>query len=157
MELIFAKEILLHPKDSKTNITLPFIIESDFERLEVHFSYAPKELKDKALSLEYINVGMKKYAPGDYRLGYKNSDEYLPVLSLITLSLDSPIGYIGCVHRHNPDQTHILSEKFSSPGFINQKPIKGTWQAVVNVHAVVTENCTCQIEVFGFGESEVLL
>ena len=154
MELIFAKEVLLQPEDAKTNVILPFKVEDSFERLEIHFSYAPKKLDDEELSHKYIVEGMEKYAPGEYRTGYKEWEHYLPVVNLITLSLDSPNGYIGCAHRHNPVQGHTLSEQFSSPGFISQIPVKGRWQAVINVHAVVTETCLCKLEVFGNNDAE---
>ena len=157
MKIIFEKEIILHPENSKTNIYLPFIVETSFDRMEIHFSYAPKKLDDEALSLKYIDSGMEKYAPGAYRSGYQNSEEFLPVLNLVTLSLDSPEGYLGCAHRHNPEQIHIISEEFSSPGFAHQKPVNGIWQAVVNVHAVVTETCTCRLKIFKADGSEVLL
>jgi hypothetical protein len=157
MKIIFEKEIILHPENSKTNIFLPFKVENGFDRMEIHFSYTPKELDDKALSLKYINAGMEKYAPEKYRSGYQNSEDFLPVLNLVTLSLDSPEGYLGCAHRHEPEQIHIISEKSSSPGFVPQKPVSGDWRAVVNVHAVVTETCTCRLKIFNTDGSEVLL
>lgn len=157
MELIYTKEMLLHPIDSKTNISLPFLVEDDYERLEIHFSYTPKELEDKEQARKYIDEGMAKYAPGSYRAGYKNWEAYLPVYNLITLSLDSPDGYVGCAHRHNPEQIHILSKTASSPGFAAQEPVHGNWQAIINVHALVTDECTCTLKIFGDSDTEVLL
>ncbi len=154
MKLIFENRLILNPKNSKSNIYLPFNIESGFERMEIHFSYTPKFLEDRNLSQTYIEEGMKKYAPGEFRSGYKTWEYYLPVTNLITLSLDSPEGYVGCAHRHNPEQMHILSESFGSPGFVAVNLTGGIWQAVINVHAVVTENCNCILKIIGFSGRE---
>ena len=157
MKLVFEKEIRLRPEDSKKNVILPFSVDDEYERLEIHFSYSPKKLEDLPLARQYIEAGLEKYAPGEYRARYKTWESYLPVVNLITLSLDSSDGYAGCAHRHNPEQNHILSKSGGSPGFIPLKIAKGDWRAVINVHALVTEHCVCTLHVYGDSETEVLI
>lgn len=85
--------------------------------MKIEFSYSPKNLDDEEKAHKYIDDGFEKYAPEPYRKGYKPWYEYLPVKNLLTVSLDSPDGYIGCAHRQDSRQTHIISETESSRGF----------------------------------------
>ncbi len=63
--------------------------------MKIEFSYSPKNLDDEEKAHKYIDDGFEKYAPEPYRKGYKPWYEYLPVKNLLTVSLDSPDGYIA--------------------------------------------------------------
>lgn len=135
------------PEQSKKNIEHSFVLPAGAEQLEINFSYAPKDLGDRDKARAYIQEGMEKYAPKPYGEGYGSWETYLPLVNLLTLSLDSPEGYVGCAHRHTPVQQHTISEKGSAPGFLSCPMSAGEWKAVVNVHAVVTDFCTYRLEV----------
>lgn len=135
------------PEQSKKNIEHSFFLPAGAEQLEINFSYEPKELADRDKARTYIQEGMEKYAPKPYAEGYGSWETYLPLVNLLTLSLDSPEGYVGCAHRHMPVQQHRLSEKSSDPGFLPCRISPGEWKAVVNVHAVVTDFCTYRLVV----------
>ena len=133
MSLIFEETKTLTPNDTKTNVPLQFYVAEELEKMEI----------------EYIDDGFEKYAPEPYRKGYKPWYEYLPVKNLLTVSLDSPDGYIGCAHRQDSRQTHIISETESSRGFIKTRLPSGLYRITINVHALVTDECTFNIKVFG--------
>lgn len=135
------------PEQSKKNIEHSFFLPAVAEALEINFSYEPKELTDKGKARAYIQEGMEKYAPKPYGEGYGSWEAYLPLVNLLTLSLDSPEGYVGCAHRHTPAQQHRISEQGSAPGFLSCRISAGEWKAVVNVHAVVTDFCTYRLVV----------
>lgn len=149
METIFSKRMVLTPKDTKTNVPLCFFAEHDLQRMEIRFRYFPKALADVELAHRYIDEGMAKYAPEPYRKGYKSWTEYLPIVNLLTVSLDSPEGYLGCAHRQNPEQVHVLTETKSDYGFIPARLPKGEWTLTVNVHALVSESCTFELQILG--------
>ena len=108
MSLIFEETKTLTPNDTKTNVPLQFYVAEELEEMKIEFSYSPKNLDDEEKAHKYIDDGFEKYAPEPYRKGYKPWYEYLPVKNLLTVSLDSPDGYIGCAHRH-----YFGSRKFS--------------------------------------------
>jgi hypothetical protein len=57
--------------------------------------------------------------------------------------------YVGCAHRHTPEQRHIISRHFSSPGFFKTPAAAGAWRAVLNVHAIVSGEVRYHLRVNG--------
>lgn len=149
MKKIYSTKQVLTEHDNKTNIECPFVIENELVKMEIHFMYSPKELDDNDKAFGFINEGFAKYAPEPYRKGYKKAEEYLPVVNLLTVSLDSPTGYVGCAHRQSPQQIHCFSETECSRGFVPQKLISGEWKVTINVHALVSDQCEFTLEIFG--------
>lgn len=149
MDLIFDEEKTLTPKDTKTNVELQFYVSCDLSKMEIQFEYSPKNLDDEERAHRYIDEGFEKYAPEPFRNGYKPWREYLPVKNLLTVSLDSPEGYLGCAHRQAEKQDHIITETEASYGFVPSKLSKGLWQITINVHALVTDECTFKLKVYG--------
>lgn len=154
MKTVLETDVHVLPESEKKNIALPFTLEADAEQMRISYSYAPKEL-DGAAARERIEACLLKDT-GEFRAEYPDYTHYLPLKNLITLSLDAPNGYRGCAHRQAPQQVHILSESFCSPGFLPGKIQKGEWRLVLNVHALVTDFCDChiQIEVGEVGQND---
>jgi hypothetical protein len=138
METLFNEEIIFHRHDSKTNRCIDIPVRKDFMYLEFLCSYEPKWLDDDSVAQGLIEDGLEKYVPPEYRACYGDWRDYLPVANLVTLSLDHDGIYVGCAHRHDPKQRHIISADFSSPGFLRYPARAGEWRAVINVHAVVS-------------------
>lgn len=149
MQLIFEKEKKLNPKDTKTNVELQFYVSQDLKKMEIQFEYSPKNLEDEERAHSYIDEGFEKYAPAPFRKGYKPWRDYLPVKNLLTVSLDSPKGYLGCAHRQDSVQTHIITEADASYGFVPAELPQGLWQITINVHALVSDECVFKLKVFG--------
>lgn len=146
MKILLKKSISVTPEKEKTNIFLPFTVEDSFERLEIDYSYSPKELLDEEENIRLVKENLQRDGfedTGDY-------SEFIPLKNLITLSLDSPEGYVGAAHRQAAKQHHEISEDFASVGFDRVKIIKGEWVLALNLHAVVTDECNCEIEVRGY-------
>ena len=149
MKVLLKKTVTVTPENEKTNIHLPFDVDGDFERLEIDYSYSPKILEDEEKSRvlikeNLIRDGWDEIAEkGDYKA-------FMPLKNLITLSLDSPGGYVGAAHRQADVQHHEISEAFASVGFDRVKITAGKWTLALNLHAVVTDECNCEIEVRGY-------
>jgi len=148
MKLLFKAEKTLTPADSKTHIALPFELPAGLAEIELRFSYTPKRCEDTALSKQLILEGLEKYAPDTTRDLPVAWEGYLPVQNLLTLSLDSPAGYAGCAHRHNPVQRHVVAPGRCSPGFSVANLEPGQWRAVVSAHCVATPSCAFILEVY---------
>jgi hypothetical protein len=100
-----------------------------------------------------LKEGSLRFVPEEYRKGIGPPEQFLPsVVSLITLSLDYNGRYLGCAHRHAPEQRHIISADFSSPGFLRQPALAGDWQAVINVHSVVCGEVRYHLRVLAHDE-----
>ena len=154
MLCILDKHLKLSPKDSKTNIPLPFFIEKEAEELVIEFSYSPKTPEDEPLELRIAKENIERDAPGEWGKGF-DPKTFLPLKNLITVSLDDPDGYRGCAHRQPPEQIHILAEHTASPGFYPDKIKPGAWSLTLNVHALITETCDIRVKVSVRGEGEV--
>ncbi len=144
--LLLEKEFTVFPEDEKTNISFPFEVCEGVESLKFTFSYSPKVLTDNERARILIENNIKKDA-GDYAGEYPSWQEFLPLKNLITLSVDDPVTYRGCAHRHAEYMEHIISESFASPGFNKGRIQKGQWKAVLNIHGVVTEKIDCHLKI----------
>lgn len=146
MITVLKKEIKIFPEDEKTNIVLPFTVENSAKFIKITYSYSPKILEDDEKAKAIAEECLSRDA-GEFKEKYPPLAVYLPLKNLVTVSLDSPDGYRGAAHRHNPEQKHILSEKSASPGFFKGKITAGEWKITLNVHAVVTEECICKLKI----------
>lgn len=144
MLLLNASKVLT-PENSKTNIALPFLVPEGCGRLWISYSYAPKELEDLQAAREIIERGLERYAPAPFRDGYGTWRDYLPLVNLVTLSLDSPDSYCGCAHRHDPAIRLTVDRAAAGPGFCPPGRMAGQWRAVLNCHAVVTPVCSVRL------------
>ena len=153
-EIILDKTICLSPEDSKTNICIPFTLKKNCRSLEFVSSYEPKKCEDREKALDFVLAGFETYIPEQYRGLCGAPEDYIPsVVSLVTLSIDSPVLYLGSAHRHADRQRHIISADFSSPGFIRHSPDAGDWRAVINVHAVVSPKVIYRLQIFAHNEA----
>lgn len=146
MKVLIKKSITVTPENEKTNIFLPFNVGEGFRSITIDYSYSPKLLEDEKKSIRLVKENL-------LRDGYEdrgNYRQYMPLKNLITLSLDSPAGYVGAAHRQADIQHHEISEEVASVGFDKTKIIAGEWVLALNLHAVVTDECRCEIEVKGY-------
>lgn len=144
-------ETYLRPDDTRSNRYIFFDVPEGTEKLHITYSYSPKNLEDKEKSYELIRENILRDAPEDIDR-YTDYEEFLPLKNLVTVSLDSPEGFRGAAHRHDCDQYHEISENFASPGFLKGKITAGQWRLSLNVHAIVTDICTCRIKIEGEAE-----
>ncbi len=144
-------ETYLRPDDSKSNRYIPFSVPEGMGKLCITYSYSPKTLEDKEKSYELIRENILRDAPEDFDL-YTDYEEFLPLKNLVTLSLNSPEGFRGAAHRHDENQYHEIGEHFASPGFLKGEITAGQWSLCLNVHALVTDCCTCVIKIEGEAE-----
>lgn len=152
MQICLSTEQLITEKERQKNLCYFFQVSSDSNRLVFRFSYDPKKLEDEKRSRELIEAGLiKDLSANTYLQALTEWRKFLPLNNLITLSLDHEGTYIGCAHRHNPDQEHVIARDYASPGFIPCQSPGGAWRAVVSIHEVVTPACTFRLEVFEEG------
>lgn len=135
MKTILQRTERIEPSQSRTNVIIPFEVPEGFLGLFIQCSYSPKYIEDMEFAEREIKKGIAKYVPADAMEEYGSWHDYLPLCNLITLSLDCNGEYVGCAHRHDPLQKHIISLGYSSPGF-DRHAAKGSWRAVINVHCV---------------------
>lgn len=146
--IIKETETYLRPDDEKSTRHIPFIVPEGITKLFITYSYSPKILEDEEKSLELIKENLIRDAGGDWT-EYTDYSEFLPLKNLVTLSLRSPGGFRGAAHRQDDRQLHEIGENFASRGFLKGKITEGYWTLCLNVHALVTEICTCKIKIEG--------
>ncbi len=154
MSKIVLKQTQTHlrPDDEKSTRYIPFLVPDGVTKLIINYSYSPKILEDKEKSFELIKENLIRDA-GEEWTEYTDYEEFMPLKNLVTLSLYSPEGFRGAAHRQADEQYHEISEDFASVGFLKGKISAGEWKLCLNVHALVTENCTCNVKI----EGEVLI
>ncbi len=141
-------ETYFRPDDEKSTRYIPFIVPEGVRKLCITYSYSPKILEDKEKSLELIKENLIRDAGEDFT-EYTDYGEFLPLKNLVTLSLFSPEGIRGAAHRQADKQYHEICEGFASPGFLKGGISAGQWSLRLNVHALVTDICTCKIKIEG--------
>lgn len=151
MTELFKKTIELHREDNKTNLTFPFSLPEGAEKLTVQFSYTPKILEDKEESKTQIKACLKKDGVPQKRYTEAEIESYLPIVNLVTISLDDPKGYRGCAHRHDAKQCHVFTNTKAPVGFVARPLEAGTWQLHFHMHAVVSEVCLAQVNITAEG------
>ena len=60
MKVLLKKSVTVTPKDEKTNIFLPFTVEDSLKRLEIDYSYSPKELEDEEKSIRLVKENLQR-------------------------------------------------------------------------------------------------
>ena len=148
--VILDIEDKLYPAQSQTNVEFPFELECDMDSLTIEYAYWPKVLSDDDLARRMLHEGMEHCVEPQDRPQFP-IHSFLPLVNLVTLSVDDVEGYRGCAHRHDPEQTHVLRAEDSSPGFEDRTVMAGKWKVVINVHAVVTDPCNFKLKVTAEG------
>ena len=151
---LLKKEFVLTEKDEKTNVLLPFEVNEDLTQLCIEYSYSPKTLEDAEITKEKVKKNIQTDAPFNVS-DYPSWESFAPLKNLITLSLDSPLGYLGAAHRQAPQQKHIISKEYSSVGFERTEIEKGKWCLTLNVHAIVTEKVEFSVVIWGKNETRM--
>lgn len=147
-DVLIDKTIVLSEKDDREQVIVPFFVEKDYEKLEIHCQYSPKYIEDENVIVEAVNDCFSKYLLEEDRPHSIDPKEY-QLKNLITISFDCDGRYLGAAHRQSPDQTHIISSDFSSVGFYKTAIEKGEWRAVLSVHALVGKDVQYRLKVSG--------
>lgn len=154
MELLLQKQFAFTEADVRKNVLLPFRVERDYARLAIHLHYGPKSIRDPEIIMPKIQACVDTYFPGDFRLTEEDMKEFDQLLNFVTLSLDKDGEYVGCAHRHPPEQTILISEEGSDWGFAPAPAGKGDWRIVLHVQAVVVGTIDYRLEVYGLERGE---
>ena len=141
-------ETYLRPDDEKSTRHMPFIVPEGVTKLCITYSYFPKILENEEKSSELIKENLIRDA-GEDAAEYTDYSEFLPLKNLVTLYLRSPEGFRGAAHRQANEQKHEIGVDFASPGFLKGEITAGQWDLSLNVHALVTDICTCNIKIEG--------
>ncbi|WP_455582803.1 hypothetical protein [Dysosmobacter sp.] len=154
MELLFDQAFAFTTADVRKNILLPFRARRDYDRLVLHLHYGPKAIRDPEIIAPQIRKCVETYFPAGYELTEEDMKEYGQLLNFVTLSLDKDGAYVGCAHRHPPEQTLVISERGSSWGFAPAAATAGAWRVVLHVQAVVAGTVDYRLQVFGMERGE---
>ncbi|MDR2046489.1 MAG: hypothetical protein LBP79_01060 [Clostridiales bacterium] len=126
-----------------SHFRLPFTVGRGIARLEIDFSYSPKCVADEGYSRGLLFECFEK---GGF--GGPETDGFLPLKNLVTLSVDAPSGECaGNAHRHDERQKIVISENGGSPGFYAVKIAEGEWSAVLSAFFVEKNGVTARIEI----------
>ena len=152
MDILLSRELHLTPSDHETLICLDFRTEKPYKALRILTDYHDaKMLDDMTQARRMIQRGIRKYLKGTDPSQW---EQFLPVVNLVTLSLDFEGAFLGAAHRHPPKQALVISEGMSSPGFGRHKVSQGHWRAVVCVNALVSDLVCYRLVIQGVEESD---
>lgn len=154
MKKLLHQDLVFSVEDVRKNILLPLQVDQAYDSLVIHFHYEPKYIRDKEIIMPQIQACVKKYFPAGHELTEEDMKEYDQLLNFVTLSLDKDEEYVGCAHRHPPEQTIIISPRGSSYGFSPQTVTPGAWRIVLHVQAVVVGTVDFTLDVYGLEEGE---
>jgi|AGTN01.1.fsa_nt_gi hypothetical protein len=135
------------PADSLKHFYFPFVLERDFKKLEIKYSYAPKAFEDGEAAIAEVKSCYARYG---YAVSDKAAEAELPLNNLITVSLDSPDGPCGGAHRHLSDAVYSVSETGASEGFLKTKIKAGKWTAVLSAHCILSPEVKASAEIYAY-------
>lgn len=150
---IFRTKVRVLPKDHRSHIKVKFNVPDNLSYITIATFYAPKYEYDENKCIDIIDKCLKKYAP--YRQYSREEMRFnIPLANHIAWSLDDGEKPLGTEHRHKPDQIHIISEEYSSNGFIKTKVRAGEWTLTASINSIVTDYIDIDIKVDGYTEKE---
>lgn len=154
MDILLEETVVLQPEQTRTNVLLPFALSKSYGQMEIFYSYSPKKITDPAEVKILAEQCLSKYLlPED--VPQTVDPEQYPMGNLVTISLDKGEEFVGAAHRQAPEQHHILSPSFSSPGFRKTEITKGDWRLMINIHALGLQPVTCQVKIVGKEASDL--
>lgn len=139
---------------TQSHIVYRFFLPSESAggALAVRFAYSPKRLEDREKAHALIMDSIVKYTPAAERERVESVWEtFMPLQNLITLSLDGPDGHRGAGHHHEPERFVSLSATDATPGYVAGPIASGIWTITLSLHAVVTDVCRYELNVFAEG------
>lgn len=159
MDVLLTKSFTFTTEDARRNVLLPFYVEKPYDRMIIKLRYGPKEIRDPEIIRPQIEACVQAYFPEGHTLTEEDLKEYEALYNFVTLSVDYNNTYIGCAHRHDPEQSIILSAHSSSWGFTPISVNAGQWRIVLHVQAVVAGAVKYNIAAFGLkgGENDAAL
>lgn len=150
-QLLFSLERNFSPEEQNKTYFFEIEVPPQCEELIIDFCYSPKQVDDQETSRRMLNECLKKYMPPPYDRELEGYPvEKIPLVNLLTVSLDDPAGqYVGCAHRHPPRQHHKISAGKASRGFCPTEITEGTWRLGLQCHAIVTNPVLVNIFIKG--------
>lgn len=159
MDILLDRRLAFTVDNVRDNVMLPFTTGKDYDRIVICFHYSPKSISDPAIIRPQIEECVRKYYPPGATLTEQDMTEYQQLFNFVTLSADYNGSYVGCAHRHAPEQRITIAAHGSTWGFAPQQAAKGDWRVVLHVQAVVVGQVDFHITVCGMegGERDDLL
>lgn len=154
MDRLLHQAFSFFPQDERKNIPLSFQVQSDYECLVIRLRYGPKFVRNPEIIQPKIQKCVETYFPENLRLTKEDMKEFRQLLNFVTLSLDKDGVYVGCAHRHSPEQTIFISKAGSSWGFAPVSDGKGAWRIILHIQAVVAGRVDYQLGVYGLERGE---
>ncbi len=148
---IFSEQLRISPSDDKTHIKISFDVPGGLKCLTVRTAYSPKYEYDEARCAELIDRGLESQDVAR-PLELEEKRRCVPLANHIAWSLDDGEKHLGTEHRHAPDQTHVISERYSSNGFMRTPVKSGKWTLTASINGIVTKYTDIIIEVEGYRE-----
>ena len=148
MKTLLSLKPEITQNDCFTHLIFPFVVNEDYARLSISYSYFPKEYEgDDAVEKAFEAF---KEAYGDATITMEDVRGELPLKNHVTLSLSKEGKLIGTAHRHANEMVVEVGEKLATVGF-NKTPIaKGNYAILLSVHALLSDKVTANLEVVAY-------
>ncbi len=145
------KNLVLTKADTKTNITLPFEMKEEYDYISIQFQYTPDKCEDRHQFEKGVSIVKDRYFKGNTEEIQQNIkwEKYFPMKNLLTISLDLDGEYLGNAHRWDSNQFIKIGKEESTRGFYKVKKIKGSWNIMIHVHGINTQECKVKLRVEG--------
>jgi len=142
--------------DTKKHLNADFLVNKPYPKLIFECSYDPKYLEDAQKGLAMMKEAVVN---ADYLLQDFSDEELLknmPLANHVSWSIDSPLGFLGTKHKHDPYQLLEISNGHSTPGFVNSPIYEGRWSITASLNAVITDELHIHIVVSGDNDDELV-
>lgn len=151
MTTLFSLDRTFTDEDHHTHRVYEFSVPPGLREIRVKLAYSPKDFDDEEKSLEIIRGILARDA------WYETFTEeevrgFLPLRNHISVSIDSPDGWLGTAHRHAPRQEYFINEKDCACGFRPAQIKAGEWKITLSFNCVVTGTVNVRVVAEGYDE-----
>lgn len=140
----------------KSQIIYQFFVDEPMDGLYISFYYYPKSISDQEQKNKICDNYINRY-PDAVRRKYQEEiqkEKYL--YNLLTLSVDDEKGFRGSYHKHWMVDEIVIENKRATKGFLAGNIIRGNWKVTISNHAILTDDVTYHIKVWGACKSEMV-
>ncbi|MDR2267758.1 MAG: hypothetical protein LBE09_09365 [Christensenellaceae bacterium] len=130
--LLHEQKIL--PSEVNRHIAIPIRVSQEYAWLVFKYEYQPKIFDDPIASMEYIRKCAEESSVSVESLMHEAN----ALKNHLTLSIDSPDGWVGTAHRHNNKLEIVINSQRSTEGFLPTPITMGKWIATVSTHCVLS-------------------
>lgn len=148
---IFQIEGKIHKGRHYFHISYIFFIDQVYDKIFFDLSFSPTKIStgDPELYEEIRDSLRTQIGVTEEISTEKLIKDYFPLNNGISIALKDPNGFRGEDHKSKASRTILLAKQNSTDCFSNSENPMGSYEVVLHVFSIVSDECTYVLKVYG--------